>query len=376
MRPFSSPSPSRPHLPRLPIPPLRKTLDRYLKSIQPFLLEDEAHGGASFSESYALRVRWAEEFESRVGTLAQDRLIALDKNPLSSPHNWLDNNIWMKKAYHEPRAPLPVNSNWWLTFLNDENVPEVVRRIPAGTVYTEIPTSPSWAGVTPWQVRRAAWLVSRILDFKERTDRTDPSLQTRTSIWLHDSTRKIFGTCRVPGIGGCDSLSPYSTLPVITGDNNGSDVAAATAHGGKLLVVIHNWFYAVECYHPQPLSHVNLTSETSSPPSSLSKSKSPPLPGLTSSSSGSQHQHETKPTHEPQPTHKRVPPAELERRLRCIARDAAKRLASGERAIPVGVLSSDGRDRWAEVCTVFSVFGFYNIYIFVCFLSDYSSDDF
>lgn len=67
--------------------------------------------------------------------------------------------------------PLPVNSNWWLAFLNDENVPEVIRRIPAGTVYTEIPTSPSWAGVTPWQVRRAAWLVSRILDFKERMDR-------------------------------------------------------------------------------------------------------------------------------------------------------------------------------------------------------------
>jgi hypothetical protein len=64
------------HLPRLPIPPLRKTLDRYLKSIQPFLLEDEARGGASFEESYALRVRWAEEFEKGgMGTRAQDRLI-------------------------------------------------------------------------------------------------------------------------------------------------------------------------------------------------------------------------------------------------------------------------------------------------------------
>jgi hypothetical protein len=78
----------------------------------------------------------------------------------------------MKKAYHEWRAPLPVNSNWWLTFLNDENVPEDIRKIPEGSAggagYTEIP---SWAGVTPWQVRRAAWLVSRILDFKERMDR-------------------------------------------------------------------------------------------------------------------------------------------------------------------------------------------------------------
>jgi hypothetical protein len=155
----------------------------------------------------------------------------------------------------------------------------------------------------------------------------------------------------------------------MNGDNNGSGVAAGTGHGGKLLVMIHDWFYTVECYYPPP-SHVDLTSDTSSPPSSLSKSISPPLPGPSSSSSGSQHEHETKPTHEPQPTPKRVPPAELERRLRCVARDAAKRLASGEKAIPVGVLSSDGRDRWAEVCTVFSVLYFLNgIYMIVCFLS-------
>jgi hypothetical protein len=131
-------------------------------------------------------------------------------------------------------------------------------------------------------------------------------------------------------------------------------------------VMIHDWFYAVECYHPQLPSDVNLTSETSSPPTSLSTS--PPLPGLASSSSGHQHQHETRPTHEPQPKHKRVPPAELERRLHCIARDAAKRLASGERAIPVGVLSSDGRDRWAEVCTFFSVFFIYLDFILSFFL--------
>jgi carnitine O-acetyltransferase len=77
MRPYSFQShpPAPLHLPRLPIPPLRKTLDRYLNSIQPFLLEDEARGGTPFAESYALRVMWAEEFESGHGALAQDRLI-------------------------------------------------------------------------------------------------------------------------------------------------------------------------------------------------------------------------------------------------------------------------------------------------------------
>ena len=63
------------NLPRLPVPPLRKTLDRYLKSIEPFLLEDEANGGQPFSESYALRAKWADEFEQGIGKECQERLI-------------------------------------------------------------------------------------------------------------------------------------------------------------------------------------------------------------------------------------------------------------------------------------------------------------
>ena len=80
----------------------------------------------------------------------------------------------MKKAYHEWRAPLPVNSNWWLAFLNDLNVPEEVRRVPPGPGPITLPgaslsdVGKDWAGVTPWQVRRAAWLIWRILDFKDK----------------------------------------------------------------------------------------------------------------------------------------------------------------------------------------------------------------
>lgn len=64
-----------PRLPRLPVPELRKTLDRYLRSIQPFLLEDEAHGGPLYEQSYALRVKWAHEFEKGVGVKAQEALV-------------------------------------------------------------------------------------------------------------------------------------------------------------------------------------------------------------------------------------------------------------------------------------------------------------
>lgn len=80
---------------------------------------------------------------------------ALDR---SSPRNWLDDNIWSKKAYHEWRLPLLIHSNWWLVFFNDDRIPEHVLREP---IYSEL------VQITPWQVRRAAWLAFRHLEFRD-----------------------------------------------------------------------------------------------------------------------------------------------------------------------------------------------------------------
>lgn len=66
-------------LPRLPIPPLRKTLDRYLASIQPLLLEDELRTGTPFNSAYDRRVKWAEEFEKGLGSVCQERLHGLSR---------------------------------------------------------------------------------------------------------------------------------------------------------------------------------------------------------------------------------------------------------------------------------------------------------
>ena len=81
----------------------------------------------------------------------------------------------MKKAYHEWRAPVLVNSNWWLCFLDDCEVKAVDTR-PTGALGTPANTAPNlegdgWAGVMPWQVRRAAWIIWRILDFKDKLAR-------------------------------------------------------------------------------------------------------------------------------------------------------------------------------------------------------------
>jgi hypothetical protein len=62
-------------LPRLPVPNLRQTLDRYLTSLEPLLLEDERRGGVPFEDAYALRRKWVDDFESGIGQVLQERLI-------------------------------------------------------------------------------------------------------------------------------------------------------------------------------------------------------------------------------------------------------------------------------------------------------------
>ncbi|KAF9456619.1 acyltransferase ChoActase/COT/CPT [Collybia nuda] len=264
-------------LPRLPVPDLSKTLSRYLTSLEPFLLEDEKRGGTPYESSYLLRQRWAQEFEAGIGQLLQDRLLALDR---ASPHNWLDDNFWINKAYHEWRAPLLINSNWWLAFHDDNMIPE-------SALSGE--SSNNRAGITFWQIRRSAWMVHRILDFKGRLDKQELHPETtRTGIWLRNSISQMFNIARIPK-RFCDIFSapPHpSSLPSL-----------------NLLLMVHNWCYTIPVYHPP------------NPPTSL--------PQL-------------------------MKPHEIETRIRAVVVDVEQRLSNGETSVPIGTLSADGRDQWAE----------------------------
>ncbi|KAJ7455348.1 acyltransferase ChoActase/COT/CPT [Mycena galericulata] len=267
MRSSSTLAPKSLSLPRLPVPELRKTLDRYLRSIEPFLLEDEAHGGLPFQTSYALRAKWADEFAIGVGNLCQDRLLALDK---ASPHNWLD-NFWVIKAYLEWRSPLLINSNWWLAFHDDELIPGHARE--------------KMSDISPWQVRRGAWLVHRVLCFKDRLDRQELYPETtRTGLWLRESIAKMFNIARIPK-PKCDILS--------------KPPAASDPDAQKIYIMIHGWCYAIPVYRP------------TSPPKLLDVQ-------------------------------------EIETRIRSAVIDAQHRLIDGERAIPIGALTADERDRWTQ----------------------------
>ena len=62
-------------LPRLPVPPLRSTLDKYLQSVKPLLQEDHLRGVSPFASAYQQRVQWAKEFEMGIGAILQARLL-------------------------------------------------------------------------------------------------------------------------------------------------------------------------------------------------------------------------------------------------------------------------------------------------------------
>lgn len=254
-------------LPRLPVPDLRKTLDRYLQSIKPFLREDEARGLSLFESSYEQRVQWADDFEKGIGSLCQHKLHELDAR---SPHNWLDDNIWTNFAYLSWRAPLLINSNWWLTFINDPSIPESIVR------------GDTRSGIEPWQVRRAACILHRVLDWRARMVNQHPDPDTtRTGVWLLTNTEKMFNTCRLPR-AGADVLATRNP---------------ASEHAQDIMLMLHDFVYTVR----------------------VCEDDRTPLPVQT-----------------------------IEDRIRAVVLDVIKRIESGESAVPVGVLTSDDRDRWAE----------------------------
>ncbi|KZV73023.1 acyltransferase ChoActase/COT/CPT [Peniophora sp. CONT] len=256
-------------LARLPMPDLHKTLQHYVQSLTPFLREQEARGGSPFEVALHERLKWAAAFEAGVGADCQRRLIELDHK---SPHNWLDDNFWLKKAYHEWRAPLLINSNWWLAFYNDSSVPQQALE----------GRDTMLSGVGFWQIRRAAWLIYRTLEFKEKIAHQElyPDT-TKTGVWFRNTVALMFYTNRIPQLN-CDTLS--------------SRPSPLSANARKVFVMIGDILYAVEVYDAEG---VPLSADA------------------------------------------------IERRLQSAVQDYHARVSAGEKAPPVGIMTSDERDSWA-----------------------------
>ncbi|PKY40473.1 acyltransferase ChoActase/COT/CPT [Rhizophagus irregularis] len=200
-------------LPRLPIPSLEESTTRYLNSLRPLLSSEEL---ARIKQHVKDFIR-----PGGIGQILQQRLIDVDR---ISPYNWLDDAWWMKKAYHEWRVPLVVNSNWYIAFIDDPNTPK------------EYLTHNN--GVRPkgqfseWQIKRAAHIIGRMLDFKELidTETLPPDVTRSYPLCMYQYTR-CYGVTRIP--------------------KPGSDELVYTPHPAParyILVIAKNQFYVLDGY--------------------------------------------------------------------------------------------------------------------------------
>ncbi|CAO3664520.1 hypothetical protein G6F70_006643 [Rhizopus microsporus] len=174
-------------LPRLPVPSLEETCALYLKTIVPLQTKEEHEKTRQIVQDF---------LKSELSKSLQQRLIDLDR---ASPNNWLEDNFWLRKAYLEWREPLMVNSNWYILGQDDaQHPPELLAN----------------NGVQPlgrfsqFQVRRAAHMIRRGLEYKEMIDQEKIPAEVigkgkqPLCMWQYS---RIFSVTRVP-LYHCDTL--------------------------------------------------------------------------------------------------------------------------------------------------------------------------
>ncbi|XP_065345556.1 carnitine O-acetyltransferase-like isoform X1 [Cloeon dipterum] len=200
---FSTSSPKASALPRLPVPPLKITLDRYLRSIRPFVNAEEL----KVTENLAAKFGSAGGVGEKLQKLLDERA--------KNTENWLA-DWWLNTAYLEFRAPVVVFSNPGLVFPRKEisSVKE--------------------------QLSNASLVIAAALDFKVKLDSNEIAQEKMGPHPLDMSQYfKVLGTCRIPA-----EKRDKLRLP------NEKDPA-------KHIVVVHNnQFFKVNVYgnHGGPLS--------------------------------------------------------------------------------------------------------------------------
>ncbi|KAG8199407.1 hypothetical protein JTE90_000275 [Oedothorax gibbosus] len=212
-------------LPRLPVPPLHPSLEKYLLSVRPLLTEEE----------YNNTVKVVKDFGAPNGLGSQ--LHALLKERAKVTENWLD-EWWLDTAYLGFRSPLVVYSSPGLVFpLKDFNTVER-------------------------QLRFAARLVAGALDFKMLIDNFALPLETMGGKPLDMAQYyKIFSTCRIPECP-TDSLVFHALHP----------------ESPKHIVVAHNnHYFSVDVYGDdgKPLNESQLLAQLQSVVAQSSIEKSP-----------------------------------------------------------------------------------------------------
>ncbi|WVF68399.1 hypothetical protein IAT40_003164 [Kwoniella sp. CBS 6097] len=308
-------------LPKLPVPDLEKSLEGYLKSLGPLL--EQTYGASALNNETEKRKLFAKDFAAPggLGRILQERLKDLDH---VSPNNWLNDTLWLGLAYHTWRAPLLVNSNWWLLFAPDPQDPippthdssssssssssqrgiSVPDSDPSSSVAANSQgggrewldknekleevfqwdkvTKREW--ITDWQIRRAAWMARRFAEFRTKLLRGEipPDASKAGPFDMHQYSR-MFNLSRIPR----PNSDAFSAI-----DNKATHIT----------LLIDDFIYSVDIF-------------ASSSPDGV-----------------------------PEP----LPVGEVEQRFRAAVADAKSRRDAQESPATIGVLTADERDTWTK----------------------------
>jgi carnitine O-acetyltransferase len=162
-------------IPRLPIPQLDKTVDKYLKSLEPIV------DGNQLENS----VKVANEFKNGFGKELQQRLVDYDKTQKNS---WLE-TLWLENAYLKWREPSMINVNWWCEFKDHPEQPKelLIKKPPPGVI-------------SSFQVMRAAGLITNFLNFNDFLNREEiPAESIKGNPLCMAQYKNLFGTTRISG---------------------------------------------------------------------------------------------------------------------------------------------------------------------------------
>ncbi|KAG0171267.1 Carnitine O-acetyltransferase mitochondrial [Apophysomyces sp. BC1034] len=150
------------NLPKLPVPALHTTLQKYLKTVRPLLSD----------EDYKRTEQAAKEFEAPggLGEKLQQRLLARASDP--SVVNWLE-DWWLDQAYMGYRDPVVIYVSYFFAYKDDK-----LRKAPA---------------------QRAAAITTAALEFKRQVveKALEPEMAKGEPMCM-DSYKYMFNNCRIP----------------------------------------------------------------------------------------------------------------------------------------------------------------------------------
>lgn len=160
-------------LPRLPVPPLPSTCDRFLEWVEPLLTDDELT-----QTRYAM-----QEFRSDagIGKQLQELLVRHDRTPGRA--TWADE--FFHQRYFGRRTPVAINANYFFLFQSHPGI---------------------------GQLQRAARLVNATLQFKQRVDdETLAPVTRRGQPMSMEQYKYLFSATRIPGEPLDSSRAPYTS---------------------------------------------------------------------------------------------------------------------------------------------------------------------